>query len=190
MSDDDLYIGPTVLAPGPRDPQGLGYRLAKWVFLPLLLSLLAIVLVFYVFFASAVVDGDSMQPTLASGDFLLVTRSTPTLNRGDVVVAVVNENGTPVELVKRVIALPGDTIEVRNDVAYVNGAAEPERGQYVLPRYSVSRPPEIVPPGDLYVMGDNRPISEDSRYMGPIPESGVRGRAVVVLSPITHFKFL
>ena len=187
---DDLYVGPTVLAPGPREPNGFSQQLAKWVFAPLVASLVAIVLVFYVFFSSAVVDGDSMQPTLASGDFLLVTRKAPELRRGDVVVAVVNESGTPVELVKRVIALPGDTIEIRDDVAYVNGIAEPNRGQHILVQYTVSRPPEVVPPGKLYLMGDNRPISEDSRYMGPVPEAGVRGRAVLVLSPITHLKIL
>jgi len=162
--------------------------LARWVLVPLMLSLIAIVLVFYVFFSSAVVDGESMEPTLSSGDFLLVTHGAAVLNRGDVVVATVNESGRPVELVKRAIALPGDTIEIRSDVAIVNGVAEPARGQVVLPQYSVSRPPVIVPQGDVYLLGDNRAISEDSRYIGPVPETGVKGRAVLVLSPLTHFR--
>ena len=188
MTPDDLYIGPTVLAPGPREPNQFVELLARWVIVPLLVSLIAIVLVFYVFFSSAVVDGESMEPTLASGDFLLVTHGAPTLNRGDVVVATVSENGRPIELVKRVVALPGDTIEIRDDVAYVNGVAEPARGQVVLPQYSVSRAPVMVPQGDVYLLGDNRAISEDSRYMGPVPEAGVKGRAVLVLSPLTHFR--
>ena len=188
MSHDDLYIGPTVLAPGPREPNRLVQLLARWVLAPLVLSLVAVVLVFYVFFSSAVVDGESMEPTLASGDFLLVTHGAAVLNRGDVVVARVDENGIPVELVKRVIALPGDTIEIKNDVAYVNGVAEPPRGQYVLQPYSVSRPPVMVPRGELYLLGDNRAISEDSRYIGPVPATGVKGRAVLVLAPLTHIR--
>ena len=188
MSDDDLYIGPTVLAPGPRGPNRLADLLARWVVVPLVLSLIAIVLVFYVFFSTAVVDGESMEPTLSSGDFLLVTHGATNLNRGDVVVARVDEGGVPVELVKRVIALPGDTIEIRGDVAYVNGTAEPARGQSVLARYAVSRPPQLVPAGLVYVLGDNRAISEDSRYIGPIAEAGIKGRAVVVLTPLTHIR--
>jgi signal peptidase I len=186
VNGDDLYIGPTVLEPGPPKHSELADRLARWVVLPLILSLVAIVLVFYVFFSSAVVSGESMLPTLSNGDYLLITHGASGLQRGDVVVTKVQESSGPVELVKRVIALPGDTVEIRGDVAFVNGEAEPQRGQVVLPQASVSRLPIVIPPGTVYVMGDNRPISEDSRYLGPIPISGIKGRAVFVFAPITH----
>ena len=190
MSDDDLYIGPTALSPAPRDPTKLADLMAKWVVVPLVVLLVAIVLVFYVFFSSAVVDGQSMMPTLNNGDYLLITHGANTLNRGDIVVTSVLEKTGPVELVKRVIALPGDTIEIKDDVAWVNGIAEPQRGQFVSTGFSVSRGAYVVPPGYVYVMGDNRPISEDSRYLGPVPLSGLKGRAVLVFAPVTRFKLV
>lgn len=188
MKDDDLYLGPTALEPGPRGPNRLAELMARWVVVPLIVLLVAIVLVFYVFFSSAVVDGQSMMPTLDNGDYLLITHGDSTLHRGDIIVTSVAERTGPVELVKRVIALPGDTIQIKNDVAYVNGAPEPQLGQYVLPQDSVSRPALVVPAGYVYVLGDNRPVSEDSRYLGPVPESGIKGRAVLVFAPINHIK--
>jgi signal peptidase I len=186
--DDDLYVGPTVLAPGVKEPNQLADHLARWIVVPLMLGLVAIILVFYVFFSSAVVDGDSMAPTLSSGDYLLITHGAAGLKRGDIIVAKVVEREGTVELVKRVIALPGDTVEIKHDVAYVNGAREPDRGQFVLPRYSVSLGPYKVPSGTVYVLGDNRPISEDSRYIGPVPESGIKGRAIFVVAPLQRIK--
>lgn len=161
-------------------------HLARWIVIPLVVWLVLIVLVFYVFFSSAIVDGASMAPTLASGDYLLITRGYNKPHRGDIVVTTVNERGRPVELVKRVIALPGDTVEIRSDVAFVNGLPEPVRGQYIDPRFAVSRAEIVIPEGYVYVMGDNRPGSEDSRFLGPVPASGIAGRAVMVFAPIQH----
>jgi signal peptidase I len=183
---DDLYIGPTVLEPGPPDDSELAGHMARWVVVPLIVLLIAIVLVFYVFFTSAVVSGESMFPTLSNGDYLLITHGAGNLKHGDIVVTLVNETAGPIELIKRVVGLPGDTVEIRQDVAYINGVAEPARGQFVLPQASVSRGPQVVPPGYVYVMGDNRPISEDSRYLGPVPSAGIKGRAVFVFAPIGH----
>ena len=185
---DDLYIGPTVLNPEPRDPNKLSGLLARWILLPLLITLVVIVVVFYILFSSAVVSGPSMLPTLFNGDYLLVTHGDATPKRGDIVVTSVTENSTPVELVKRVVALPGDTVEIRQDVAYVNGVPEPARGQAIDPAYSVDRSPIVIPPGYIYVMGDNRPVSEDSRYLGPVPISGIKGRAAFVFAPINRIK--
>ena len=187
---DDLYIGPSALEPAPREPNVLAQRLAQWVMLPLAFVVIAVVLVFYVFFSSAVVDGESMLPTLHNGDYLLVTHGDSSLQRGDIVVTKVVENTGPVELVKRVIAVPGDTVEIRHDVAYVNGRAEPARGQFVLPKYSVDVAPFTVPSGSIYVMGDNRPISEDSRYLGPVPAAGLKGKAVFVFAPLNRVRLL
>ncbi|MDR3686856.1 MAG: signal peptidase I [Coriobacteriia bacterium] len=190
MSNDDLYMGPTVLQPAPREPSKAADLMAKWIVVPLLLLLVAIVLVFYVFFSSAVVDGESMLPTLHNGDYLLITHGANSLHQGDIVVTSVLEKTGPVELVKRVIALPGDTVEIKDDVAWVNGVAEPARGQFVSPQFSVSRGPYVVPSGYVYIMGDNRPISEDSRYLGPVPLSGLKGRAVLVFAPLNRIRLV
>jgi signal peptidase I len=185
---DELPIGPTVLAPGSKEPNGTRHRIATWMLLPFTLWLIGILLVFYVFFASALVDGSSMTPTLHGGDYLLVTHGNPSPQRGDIVVTEVDDGGVSVELVKRVIALPGDTVEILSDIAYVNGNPEPARGQVIDSRFTVSRPRITVPAGYVYVMGDNRPNSEDSRYLGPIPISGIMGKAVFVFAPIYRLR--
>ena len=189
MSDDDLYLGPTVLAPGAKTP-GAGDALARAILVPLLVLLALLLLVFYGLFQPAMVDGPSMLPTLHSADRLLVTHGYPTPRRGDIIVTIVPENGTGVDVVKRVIGLPGDTVEIRSDVAWVNGVAEPQRGQVVVAAYSMSAPPITVPKGRLYVMGDNRAVSEDSRYLGPVPLSGAKGRAVAIFAPVNRVRLV
>ena len=190
MPDDDLYIGPTILAPGAPSGQGVGNRLAQKILVPLAVVLLLVVLVFYVFFDRGRVDGPSMLPTLHNADMVLVTKGYPTPHRGDVVFTKTDENGVPIELVKRVIGIPGDTVEVKQDVAYVNGAPEPARGQVVMAAAAGSFVPVVVPPGQLFVMGDNRAVSEDSRYIGTVPLSGVMGRVVAIYAPVTRLRFV
>jgi signal peptidase I len=182
---DDLYIGPTLLEPGPREPRVSGEQVAKVLILPLLALFAVIVLVFFVLYQAVRVDGPSMLPTLRDADRVLITRGAKSVHRGDIVVVIVNEGGMQTELVKRVVGVAGDSVEVRNDVAFVNGAPEPANGQVVdVSQYSISQVPLLVPPGQLYVMGDNRALSEDSRYIGTIPVSGVVGRVVAIFAPI------
>ncbi len=113
MPDEDLYIGPTVLAPGAPEGPGVGHRIATKVLVPLLVIFVAVVLVFYVFYQRGRVVGPSMLPTLHSGDMVLLTKDYPQPRRGDIVFTQVTEEGRPVEIVKRVIGLPGDTVEIR-----------------------------------------------------------------------------
>jgi signal peptidase I len=182
---DDLYIGPTLLAPGPKKPRVSGERLARILILPLMALFAVIVLVFFVFYQAVRIDGPSMLPTLRSSDRVLITRGAKDVQRGDVVVLIADESGMKTELVKRVIGLAGDSVEIRNDVAFVNGVREPGLGQVVEGgQYATSAPPLRVSPGQIYVMGDNRPLSEDSRYIGTVPLSGVMGRVVAIFAPI------
>lgn len=183
MSEDDLYIGPTALAPGAKEPSQRWQRIAQLVVIPLVVLLAIVLLVFYVLFSTAQVDGPSMLPTLQDRDRVLVTHGVKDPQRGDVVVLFVVENGVRNELVKRIIALPGDTVEIRDDVAYVDGVAEPQRGQVTSPRYSLSEPALKIPPGQIYVLGDNRPVSEDSRYFGTVAIAGLKGKVVAIFSP-------
>jgi signal peptidase I len=99
-------------------------------------------------------------------------------------------HGQPDDIIKRVVALPGDKVEIRADVAYVNGVREPDYGQIVVRDASVNASEQVVPKGTLYVLGDNRPVSEDSRFIGPIQLSGVLGRAVAVFSPVTRVRIV
>ncbi|MCL4371610.1 MAG: signal peptidase I [Chloroflexi bacterium] len=150
------------------------------------------------------IDGPSMQPTLRSGQYLLVNKMTylrlegPPLQmvrgaglfqgdgqraypfggpqRGDII--VFREPIPPyVDLVKRVIALPGDQVVIDRGRVYVNGTPLEEEYVRAVPSYSLS--PQQVPPGSFFVLGDNRPVSSDSHLWGFVPEANVIGKAWV-----------
>lgn len=120
------------------------------------------------------IPSDSMNPTLRAGDHILVTRSWDEPARGDVV--VFRDLADPEQLfVKRVIAVSGDHLEIRAGVVRLNGRslAEP----YVMERDADDFPPEIIPPGRFFVLGDRRTDSLDSRALGLVPLEMIVGRA-------------
>ncbi|MEY4365719.1 MAG: hypothetical protein RLZZ305_1063 [Actinomycetota bacterium] len=146
------------------------------------------------------ISGPSMETTLYTNDRVLVNKLSYRLHavhRGDVVVFDrVTRNGNEVahdDLIKRVIALGGETIEIRGCTVFIDGRALEEP---YLPSRDTSRgtPAErcrvenmrrtIVPKAHVFVMGDNRPESFDSRSFGSIPESLIVGRAFAVVWPI------
>jgi signal peptidase I len=142
------------------------------------------------------IPSESMVPTLEVGDRVLVNRLSYRLhdvNRGDIVVfEAPPEERTPEirDFVKRVIGLPGDTIEVReNDGVYINGQRLEE--PYLRPGTPLKDfGPVTVGPDMLFVMGDNRGESKDSREFGAIPESSVVGRVFIRYFPLGRFGFL
>jgi signal peptidase I len=168
------------------------------------------------------IPSGSMEPTLDVGDRVLVNKLAYKFHppsRGDVIVFSDPHPGPPVhrnpisgffhwvteglgfsappneDFIKRVIGLPGDTVEERNGVIYVNGKALKE--PYVIPdpsaadpRYRDRRtiPPVKVLPNHLFVLGDNRANSNDSRYdLGQIPIDKVIGKAFIKIWPPSHF---
>lgn len=185
-TDDGLYLGPSVLSPGARGP--VGARVARFVLIPLLLVLFAILIVFYVLFTTLRVDGASMEPSLSNGDRLLVTHGVDTLEAGDVIVfsAVSRAHGRE-DLIKRVIALPGDKVSVTDGIATVNGVAESTPEPIPDPTETLKVDEFTVPEDTVFVLGDNRPVSLDSRILGPIPQAAITGEAVWVFAPPSHF---
>lgn len=152
-----------------------------------LVGLLAfIIVVFYVLFSPLRVVGDSMLPVLHEGDRALLTRGYDHPSRGDVIVIDTLERGADERVVKRVIAIAGDTIEIRDDVAIVNGRVEDARYRLMEAGRGVSIRPSIVPPDMVYVLGDNRPVSLDSRFVGPLPLKKVEGKVVFIYLPSEH----
>ena len=145
------------------------------------------------------VQQQSMERTLEPGQYVLVDKLTPRWDdygRGDIVVfnppkTWTTEN-TP--FIKRVIGLPGDTVEVKDDgLVYVNGVAIEEPYTYKNAE-GVAEPTEVgdqtrwvVPEGELFVMGDHRQRSADSRVFGTIPIGNVIGRAFLRYWPISTF---
>jgi signal peptidase I len=178
---------------GLPEPDGLtarqlrSHRLALRLLIPLLLVLAAIVTPLYLIYDVGKVDGDSLLPTLSNAEYLLITRGWPTPRRGDVVIIRWNHDGATEELVKRVVGLPGDTIAVEGDSVTVNGAKESFPHQILAGPVRV-RLTVVVPPDTVFLCGDNRVVSLDSRFIGPLPVSNIHGRVVAVWAPVDRMR--
>lgn len=143
------------------------------------------------------VSGTSMVPTLHDGDRVLVNKLSYRMHdprRGDVVVLKTLEGANERDLIKRVIALPGETIEYRDCRLYIDGRLleEPYLDPTVVTPLSCggSVLPTVIEPRRVFVMGDNRGGSKDSRVLGQIAFDDLLGRAFVVLWPIKDWKSL
>ena len=149
------------------------------------------------------VQQQSMERTLEPGQYVLVDKLTPhwdDFSRGDIVVFNPPPSWTPEKtpFIKRVIGVAGDTVEVKDDgFVYVNGTALPEDYTYKNDE-GVTEPTDVnsgqarwvIPAGQLFVMGDHRQRSADSRVFGPIAVDNVIGRAFLRYWPISTFGLL
>lgn len=140
------------------------------------------------------IPSDSMVPTLHIGDRLVVEKVSYRMHppeRGDIIVFQVPEpliaqGFSPNEaLIKRVIGLAGDTIEVRDGKVVING--EPQTEPYIADAPNYGMLPYTVPNGAVFVMGDNRNNSNDSHVWGALPVRNIIGRAVFRFWPIDQF---
>ncbi|RFU63301.1 signal peptidase I [Peribacillus glennii] len=155
----------------------------------------------YFLFAPIVVDGLSMMPTLHDQDRMIVNKIGYTLGepkRFDIIVFHAPEKK---DYIKRVIGLPGDRIEYKDDTLFVNGKAynEPYLDEYkkqvndgpLTDPFTLEETPvgqETVPEGHLFVMGDNRRFSKDSRHIGAVPLEKVLGETNMVYWPVEDFR--
>ncbi len=133
------------------------------------------------------VENISMQPTLHQGQFILVNKLAYRLGsyeRGDIIIF---HHDPTEDYIKRVIGIPGDTVEVKDHQVYINGVLMHESYIAAPPNYTGKW---TVPPGELFVLGDNRNQSSDSHYWGFVPESTVVGRALIVYWPLQEAKVL
>ncbi len=148
----------------------------------LIAALIVVAVVFCFLFRVVTVDGESMTNTLQHGDNLIMISRFYQLEHGDVVVIDYNE-GEP--LIKRVIGLPGDVINIDDaGQVYRNGVAldEPYTRDGITPTMGATLP-YTVPDGYIFAMGDNRVESLDSRMLGAFLMSDVLGEAVYRVSP-------
>ncbi len=170
-------------------------------------ALVAVLMMMFVF-RSYQVDGPSMQPTLHHGDRLIIWKVPRTWaritqhdyipNRGDIIVFSQNNlatsNGESKELIKRVIGLPGDRIVIENGAATIYNNEHPEGFQpdrtlpygegLSLAIDSEERIEEMVGANQVFVMGDNRDHSLDSRAFGPISADHIVGKLVLRVFPL------
>ncbi len=155
-----------------------------------LLIAVGLALVIIVFLYQPVkVEGTSMAPLLSDQERIFINKFVyrfESIHRGDVVVFWYPLDKSK-SFIKRVVALPGETIEIKRGIVYVNGQVVSE--PYVPPRYSDLSDYNLtrVPEGAYFVMGDHRISSNDSRMFGPVPRQFIYGRAVFAYWPVDHF---
>jgi len=137
--------------------------------------------------------GQSMEPNYHENQRLLVDKVLPLLfgyNRGDVV--IVRSPIQDIELIKRLIGKPGDTIELRDNRVYVNGTAldEPYLPPNALSNAYYDTDRWTLGTDQYFIMGDNRSFSQDSRAFGPVPADHIIGRAVLLYWPLSDLHFI
>ena len=164
---------------------------------------LVIVLTAYFIIKPAVVSGRSMYPTFTDGQrgfSNILSLSLQGLDRGDVVVAKVTlEDGSEANVVKRVIGLPGETISCKNGNVYIGNTILNESvylNDYVIEQaekqygyYNQDFDPVTLGNAEYFLMGDNRPISKDSRDLGPFKSSQILSKDFFTIYPLEEFGY-
>ncbi|SES10022.1 signal peptidase I, partial [Isobaculum melis] len=179
----------------PTLNKGLKYGIISLFSIALLL-----IIVTRFFFSPAIVEGESMMPTLTSSDYVLLNKFHLQVSRYEVI-AFDSPDVANKKYIKRVIGLSGDTIEMKNDTLFINGEAQEEAylaserehlkpGEQLTKDFTLKELTGVatVPKGKLFVMGDNRLYSRDSREFGFIDESAVQGKAERVIWPFSRMK--
>ena len=169
----------------------LGEEIKDWI----VSIAIAVVLAFFIRYFIVelyLVDGPSMRPTLQSAERLVVNKFIYRFRppeRGEILVFRYPRDPSR-DFIKRVIAGPGDTIEIRDGRVYVNAALLNE--PYILSKTRGNYPLATVPDGHIFVMGDNRNNSEDSRFadVGFVPFDLIKGKAMLVFWPVSQLKTL
>lgn len=138
-----------------------------------------------------IVHDISMEPTLHEGNNLIVEKLSARfgwLHRGDII--VLDSPGENRQLIKRLIAFGGEKVEIKDGKVFINGKQLEEKyltDVITEPREKLEYSNLTVPEGMVYVLGDNRPKSLDSRAFGPVPANTVRGRAILRFYPFNKF---
>lgn len=177
----------------------LNSRLIKDIFEVVVGCVAAVFLSFVIIFSIGMrtsVIGDSMEPTLYNAQEILISRFAYKLTnpkRFDVIVFLPNGNQNSHFYVKRVIGLPGETLQIKNGSVYINGALLTEDEQFDKMVDAGIAVNEITLSGDEYfVLGDNRNSSEDSRYanIGNVKREYIIGKAWFRISPLRKIGFI
>ena len=178
--------------------------------LDFLVFILIVVVVCFLFLhfvaVRSVVDGNSMYPTLYDGDNLIVEKVSYYFHapeRFDIIVFELSEENfqylgqkyqKDVHYVKRIIGLPGETIQIKDGFVYINGEKleTDTYGNEIIDasRTGLADEPFVLGENEYFVMGDNRNLSQDSRNIGPVKKKQFLGRAFVRFFPFNRFCFI
>lgn len=147
--------------------------------IPYIVIVLVVVLIRTFIITPVRVDGESMKNTLKNGDILLLYKL-GSINRLDII--VLDEEKDNEKIIKRVIGLPGETVAIKKGKIYINDKVIDDEYAYG----ETSDYDKVTLEDDEYfILGDNRLISKDSRYFGPIKENEIKGKIVFRLFPFT-----
>ncbi len=127
------------------------------------------------------VDGDSMNKTFKNGDILILYKLSK-IKRFDVI--VLHETDDDEKIIKRVIGMPGDTVAIKDGEIYINDKKIEDKYAYGM---TSDYDRITLKSNEYFILGDNRLISKDSRYFGPIKEKEIKGKVVFRLFPFSKF---
>jgi signal peptidase I len=187
--DQDLQTGAT--REKPRTPKKVGGFLEFVIILAVAFALVFGFVRPFVLEAFRI-PSESMVPTLEVGDRVFVNKFIYRFTepeRGDIVVFE-SVSGGEEDLIKRIVGVAGDEIEVRSGTLLVNGEEQEEPYLNKELPFNGSYEPTEVPEGEVFVMGDNRANSADSRVFGPLPVENIEGEAFMRFWPVSEIRSL
>ena len=171
-------------------------EILSWIWSIAVASVIMAILYFFVGRPFSV-SGQSMYPTLHNGDHMIMSKLGD-INRFDVVVLQAPDEDK--EYIKRIIGMPGDTVEVKNGLLYINGKVvdqpfintNSDKKTVFIDDFTLKEltGEDKVPEGKYFVMGDNRGVSKDSRMIGFIDKASIEGKAVVIVWPLNRIGVL
>ncbi len=190
MTDFQQPTGDSAPQAEPKESEkkkSVGREIFEWVMV-VIVAVAAALLIRTFIFEPVRVDGNSMQSTLHDNEYMIVTKyqylfSDP--ERFDVVICRYPGRGNT-NFVKRVVGIPGDTIEVRNQMLYVNGEAIEE--DYIDHKPDYNYGPVTVEEGHYFVLGDNRSNSNDSHIIGQLERNQIVGQVRLVAWPFSDIR--
>lgn len=157
----------------------------------------------YFLFTPIVVDGDSMMPTLENGDRMVVNKFSYKIGEPERFDIVVFHAPEQKDYIKRIIGVPGDFVEYKDDQLYINGQpieepyldaykAQINEGSltYDFSLKDIDPTLDVIPEGYVFVMGDNRQYSKDSRHIGIVPQEEIIGNTSIIFWPLSEIEIV
>lgn len=178
-----------------RGKKSVAKAVLGWMFQIIVVVLIAYVVVFF-FGQTRTNIGQSMDVTLSGGDTVLLNELSYKLKdpaRGDVISFRPNGSDSTHSYIKRIIGLPGETIQIKNGMIYINDELYLEKADYpAMTSAGLAEEPVTLGNAEYFVLGDNRNNSEDSRFVdiGNVNLSDIEGKVWFVISPMSHFGFV